>query len=244
MRILVSNDDGIYSPGILALAQVAAKFGQVRVVAPDVEQSSMGQAITIQHPLRYHRTPIGDFEAYRVNGTPADCVALGLHRWDKAELVLSGINIGSNLGHEVWYSGTVAAARQAALAGVPAIAFSLVLEGAEPDFAVLAPYVEQVVRLLLDSPGPPLVNVNLPQRPTGLRWARHSVRRHTYRLVEGRDPDGRPYYWVSDSPLADPAEDTDRWAVEHGFVALTPLDLSVTDEDWLARRSDPGLALK
>ena len=87
MRILVSNDDGIYSPGLEALATVAARFGEVRVVAPDVEQSAMGHAITIQRPLKYHRTRLGDFEAYRVNGTPADCVALGLHHWDGADLV-------------------------------------------------------------------------------------------------------------------------------------------------------------
>jgi 5'-nucleotidase len=106
MRILITNDDGIYSPGLEALATVAARFGEVRVVAPDVEQSAMGHAITIQRPLKYHRTRLADFEAYRVNGTPADCVALGLYHWDGADLVLSGINLGSNLGHDVWHSGT------------------------------------------------------------------------------------------------------------------------------------------
>lgn len=145
MRILVTNDDGIYSPGLLALAEVASHFGQVRVVAPDVEQSAMGHAITIQRPLQYHRAQLGAFEAYRVNGTPADCVALGLHHWDGADLVLSGINLGSNLGNEIWHSGTVAAARQAALLGVRAAAFSLALDGQEPTFAPLFSYVEQPV---------------------------------------------------------------------------------------------------
>src|SRR5687767_1421354 len=103
MRILISNDDGIYSPGLAALAEVAAKLGDVRVVAPDVEQSSSGHAITASRPLSYKRTRIGDFEAYRVNGTPADCVALGAYNWDKVDVVLSGINLGSNLGNSMWH---------------------------------------------------------------------------------------------------------------------------------------------
>ena len=148
MHILVTNDDGIYSPGLLALAEVASRFGQVRVVAPDAEQSAMGHAITIQRPLQYRRVQLGTFEAYQVNGTPADCVALGLYHWDGADLVLSGINLGSNLGHEIWHSGTVAAAKQAALLGVRAAAFSLVLNREEPDFRALLPWVEQVIKLL------------------------------------------------------------------------------------------------
>src|SRR2546421_8108551 len=94
MKILISNDDGIYSPGITALAKVASRFGEVRIVAPDVEQSSMGHAITASRPLRYKRIRLDDFEAYRVNGTPADCVALGTHHWQRIDLVLSGINLG------------------------------------------------------------------------------------------------------------------------------------------------------
>src|SRR6266566_6649270 len=112
MRILVSNDDGIYSPGITALATVASRFGEVRIVAPDVEQSSMAQAITANRPLTYRRTPLKDFEAYHVNGTPADCVALGVHLWEKVDWVLSGINLGPNLGTALWRSGTLAAAKQ------------------------------------------------------------------------------------------------------------------------------------
>ena len=112
MRLLISNDDGIYSPGIEALAEAASAFGEVRIVAPDVEQSSMGQAITASRPLQYHRTPIQGFEAYRVNGTPSDCVALGAYNWDKVDVVLSGLNLGSNLGTSLWHSGTLAAAKQ------------------------------------------------------------------------------------------------------------------------------------
>ena len=135
MRILIANDDGIYSPGLLALAEVAREFADVRIFAPDVEQSSMGHAITHSRPLSLRRTPIRDFEAYRVNGTPADCVALGVHMWDKVDLVLSGINLGPNLGNAMWHSGTLAAAKQAALLGLRGIALSTPTLGGEPDFA-------------------------------------------------------------------------------------------------------------
>ena len=117
MRILVTNDDGIYSPGIAALAKAARAFGEVRIVAPDVEMSSAGHSITSSRPLSYKRTPIAGYEAYRVNGTPADCVALGTHNWEQIDVVLSGINLGSNLGNAIWHSGTVAGARQAVLFG-------------------------------------------------------------------------------------------------------------------------------
>src|SRR6266496_3415953 len=151
MRILISNDDGIYSPGITALAKVASRFGEVRIVAPDVEQSSMSHAITASRPLRYKRIRLDDFTAYRVNGTPADCVALGTHHWGHVDLVLSGINLGLNLGNSCWHSGTLAAAKQAALLGVRGIAIStFVSEKKEPDFNKLEPYVAKVLELLLE----------------------------------------------------------------------------------------------
>jgi len=239
MRILVTNDDGIYSPGLKALAAVAARFGEVRVVAPDVEQSAMGHAITIQRPLKYHRTQLGSFEAYRVNGTPADCVALGLHHWDGADLVLSGINLGSNVGHDVWHSGTVAAAKQATFHGVRAAAFSLALNGDDPDFAAVQSYVETVIRLLLEFQQPFLVNVNLPQHPIGLCWTRQSVREYNGWVVPGVDPMGRQHYWFAAKPLTDPEEKTDRWAVDNHLVSLTPLRINLTDEVWLQRMQEP-----
>src|SRR5688572_31190945 len=123
MKILVTNDDGIYSPGIAALAKIASRFGEVRVVAPDVEQSSMGHAITASRPLFYKKSPINfeGIEAYRVNGTPADCVALGSHL-SHIDVVLSGINMGSNLGNSMWHSATLAGANQAVLLGMKGIA--------------------------------------------------------------------------------------------------------------------------
>src|SRR6187551_696696 len=112
MRILIANDDGVYSPGLASLAEVARRFGEVRIVAPDVEQSSMGHAITHSRPLSIRRTQIRDFDAWRVNGTPADCVALGCSQWSGVDLVLSGINLGPNIGNSMWHSGTLAAAKQ------------------------------------------------------------------------------------------------------------------------------------
>src|SRR5215212_3824826 len=142
-NLLITNDDGIYSPGIRALAQVASKFGHVRIVAPDVEQSAMSAAITSTRPLSYRRTPLSEFDAYRVNGTPSDCVALGTHLWERVDVVLSGINLGPNVGNGIWHSGTVSAARQAVLLGCRGIAFSTPVTDAEPRFDTLEPFVER-----------------------------------------------------------------------------------------------------
>ena len=165
MRILVTNDDGIYSPGLSALAKAATHFGEVRVVAPDVEQSSMGHAITATRPLSYKKSPIKfeGIEAYRVNGTPADCVALGTHLWEKTDVVLSGINMGVNLGNSMWHSGTLAAAKQAVLLGVKGIAFSTPAGKSEPDWPSLEPYVQKVLSILLPKPDLYLMNVNFPR---------------------------------------------------------------------------------
>lgn len=234
MRILIANDDGIYSPGLLSLARVAARFGDVRVVAPDVEQSSMGHAITAWRPLSYRRTPLGEIEAWRVNGTPADCVALGVHMWENVDVVLSGINLGTNLGNAVWHSGTLAAAKQAALLGLRGIALSTPVGEPEPDFEALAPHVEEVLSLLLSDTGLTLVNVNIPQAPRGLCWTRQSVNFYDGKVVPGTDPMGRQHYWFTVMRLDPADEGTDRWALERGYVSMTPLRLDLTHHDELA----------
>lgn len=234
MRILIANDDGIYSPGLQALAEVARDFGEVRIVAPDVEQSSMGHAITASRPLTYRKTSIGDFDAYRVNGTPADCVALGTSQWERVDLVLSGINLGSNLGNSAWHSGTLAAAKQGALLGCRAAALSAPVTKDEPaDFSILRPYVVQVLEILIREDHLSLVNVNFPERPTGIRWTRQSVRHYDGTVVPAEDPMGRPIYWFTVRPIEETEEGTDRWAVEHGFVSMTPLRLDLTSESEL-----------
>lgn len=239
MRILVSNDDGIFSPGLVALARVASRFGEVRVVAPDIEQSAMGHAITIQRPLQYHRAEMGNIEAYRVNGTPADCVALGLYGWEGADMVLSGINLGSNLGHDIWHSGTVAAAKQATLLGVRSAAFSLQLNGEAPDFSPLEEYLTLVIQMMKDGQAPTLVNVNFPQHPHGIRWTHQSVRSYNGKVVEGHDPMGRQHFWFAAEPLTNPDPGSDRWSVENGLVSLTPLRLDLTDRDALRSLASP-----
>ena len=233
MRILVCNDDGIYSPGIAALAEVASSYGTVRIVAPNVEQSSMGHAITAGRPLSYRRTRVGDYDAYRVNGTPADCVALGAYQWDKVDVVLSGCNLGFNLGSAIWHSGTLAAAKQAVLLGLRGIAFSAPA-GVE-QFDELKPWMHRVLDALLPLSELRLVSVNLPREPRGLIWTRVSVRQYDGVIVPTKDPLGRDMYWFSVTPLSGAEEGTDRWAVEQRWISMTPLNLDMTDKDCLAR---------
>lgn len=241
MRILIANDDGVYSPGIAALAEVASRLGDVRIVAPDVEMSSAGHSITASRPLSYKRTTLGRFEAYRVNGTPADCVALGAYNWDRVDVVLSGINLGPNLGNGMWHSGTIAAARQAALLGMRGIALSAPAAD-EPKFESLMPCLEEVLRLLLFECPLILVNVNFPDGPPhGIRWTRQSVRHYDGRVVPAKDPMGRPLYWFTVTPIEETEEGTDRWAVERGYVSMTPLRLDITDEKELATLQSRGL---
>lgn len=240
MRILITNDDGIYSPGIAALAKIALKFGEVRVVAPDVEQSSMGHAVTHSRPLSYRKSPINfeGIEAYRVNGTPADCVALGTHLWSKTDVVLSGINLGPNLGNSMWHSGTLAAAKQAVLLGIRGIALSTPVGKQEPDFDTLAPFVEKALSILLDETTIGLFNVNFPSMPVGMKWTRQSVRLYDGRIVPGMDPMARKHYWFTVTPLEPADEGTDRWAVENGYVSITPLRLDLTNETMLKTLSE------
>lgn len=235
MRLLISNDDGIYSPGLAALAEAAAYFGEVRIVAPDVERSSTGHAITASRPVQYRPTLIKGFEAYRVNGTPADCVALGAHQWEKVDVVLSGINLGSNLGNSLWHSGTLAAAKQAALLGLRGIALSATAARDEAQFHTLQPWVRTVLEFILRKTEMPLVNINLPEKPTGICWTRQSVRRYDGKVVPAQDPMGRQHFWFTVGPIQDVEEGTDRWAVQQGLVSITPLRLDLTDEKELAR---------
>jgi len=231
MRILVSNDDGIYSPGIAALASVASEFGDVRVVAPDVERSSASHAITATCPLSYRPTRLNNsnLTAYRVNGTPADCVALGTHHWDSVDLVLSGLNLGFNLGNAIWHSGTLAAAKQAVLLGLRGVALS-VPAGIDQDFEPEKPWIRQVLEIIMAESSLPLINVNLPRDPRGVLWTNVSVRQYDGRIVSTKDPQGRDVFWFTVKPLEPAEEGTDRWAVEQDWISLTPLRLDLTDE--------------
>ena len=229
MNILVTNDDGIYSPGLEALAEAAREFGTVHVVAPDVEQSSMGHAVTHVRPLRMRRTHVRDLVGLRVNGTPADCVTLGCHLHESIDVVLSGVNLGPNIGNAMWHSGTLAAAKQAALLGLRGIAFSTLAEADEPDFELLRPHLRDTLALLLPLGDLTLLNVNLPERPQGIAWTSQSVRHYDGRVVPGHDPMGREHYWVTVRPIEEVEEGTDRWAMQNGLITITPLRLDLTD---------------
>jgi 5'-nucleotidase len=237
MRILVVNDDGVYSPGIAALARAARGFGDVRVVAPDVEQSSAGHSITASRPVRYKRTRLGeDIEAYRVNGTPADCVALGAYHWGHVDVVLSGINLGPNLGNAIWHSGTLAAAKQAVLLGMRGVALSTVAGDDAEDLSGIEPWVEDTLKLLLeDAECPALVNVNFPPEPRGMRWTSQAVSQYDGQIVADTDPMGRDVYWFTVRRLEEQVEGTDLWAHMQGYVSLTPLRLDLTDHAALER---------
>ena len=234
MRILIANDDGIHSPGLAALAEVARAFGEIRIVAPDVEQSSMGHAITHGRPLAIRRAHVSSFDAWRVNGTPADCVALGVALWERVDVVLSGVNLGPNLGNSTWHSGTLAAAKQAALLGCRGIALSTPVGDDEPRFDELRPWLLKSLELVMPLSQHCLLNINLPQRPRGIRWTRQSVRHYDGKVVPVTDPMGRPLHWITVQPIEATDEGTDRWAVNAGYVSITPLRLDLTDHAALA----------
>ncbi len=233
--ILLSNDDGVEATGLRALARQLGDLGDVMVVAPDRERSATSHAFTLDRPLRCEELEPGWFS---VDGTPADCVYIGLLKLcaERPRLVVSGINHGYNLGSDVFYSGTVAGAVEAALRDVPAIAVSREWQrGLKRDDAAFEPaarFVHALARATLTEGLPPgtLLNVNVPARePRGYRWARLGKRVYRDQVDERRDLRGRRYYWIGG-----PAEgygdvaDSDLHAVRDGLVAVTPLDLDLT----------------
>lgn len=233
MLILVTNDDGVYSPGILALAETLSSLGRTVVVAPDRERSAVGHSLTLHHPLRAEEIRP---DVYAVDGTPTDCVNLGIHGLleRRPDLVVSGINRGGNLGDDITYSGTVAAALEATLMGVPAIAFSLdgnsfQLEDFSPAASFAADLAKEVIARGL--PSDTFLNVNFPpQTPRGVRLTRQGKRRYGDVVVEKIDPRGRKYFWIGVGELGfEEAEGTDFSAINAGFISITPLHLDLTN---------------
>lgn len=234
MHILVTNDDGIHSPALRELQSVLRAFGEVTVIAPDRNQSATSHSLTLHRPLRIH--PHGD-AVYSVDGTPTDCVLIAFHGLlvERPDLVISGINLGPNMGEDVFYSGTVAAAIEGALQGVPAMAASLVTRG-EPDFREPAEIVGHVLSQVLARGTPErwLLNLNLPHRRraelTGLELTRLGSRVYEDTLVRKVDPRGKDYFWIGgEDPVWNPEPGTDYHAVHEGRVSLTPLQLGLTD---------------
>jgi 5'-nucleotidase len=237
VNVLLTNDDGVFSPGLHALARACDKLaGRVLIVAPDVEQSASGHAITVRRPLRYRRTELRNapgVEAYRVDGTPADCVVLGVHNGGRPDVVVSGINLGSNLGFDVTHSGTVAAAIEGTTLGIASIAVSIRTNGGALDFEPAAEYAARLAASVAEHglPERTLLNVNFPVgRPEGVLYTRQSAHQYLDAVVKREDPDGQPYYWVAGTPTAEDEPDTDYHAVIHGYVSITPLHLDLTDE--------------
>ncbi len=236
-RILVTNDDGIFSEGIAALAKALAAIGDVTVVAPASEQSASAHSLTLTRPLRLRKL---DDNHYSVDGTPTDCVVLALTKImpdNLPDIVVSGINYGANLGDDVTYSGTVAGALEATIFRLPGIAVSLATRS-EFDFTHAAEFAAKLTARVLQEGLPPgvLLNVNVPPGAIrGARWAHQGIKTVRSLIHEGIDPRGRPYYWIGEQQTAwKEAGDSDYAALEAGLVAITPLRADMTDYDALA----------
>ncbi|MBL0342492.1 MAG: 5'/3'-nucleotidase SurE [Bacteroidetes bacterium] len=231
--ILVTNDDGITAPGIRALVDSMKHLGEVVVVAPDSPQSGMGHAITIGKPLRLDKVEVhGEFLGYQCSGTPVDCVKLAvnkvLHR--KPDLLVSGINHGSNSSINVIYSGTMSAAMEGAIEGIPSIGFSLNNYNMEADFNACQHYAKIIAKNILNSGMPvnTLLNVNFPdlqlKKIKGMKLCRQALAKWEEEFDERKDPRGRPYFWLTGKfKNYDKGNDTDEWALKNGFVSVVPV---------------------
>ena len=244
--ILVVNDDGITAPGIVALASEMVAFGDVWVVAPDSPQSGMGHAVTIGNILRMEEAyfPVEGVRAHSTTGTPVDCVKLAIHRilHRKPDLLVSGINHGSNSSINVIYSGTMSAAVEGALEGIPSIGFSLLDHAKTADFSAARETVKRVVPQVLEHglPGGTCLNVNIPKRPwseiKGIKVCRQSAGYWEEAFEERQSPGGSTYYWMSGQfTNPDHGEDTDEWALKHGYVSVVPTQFDLTAHHAIAR---------
>ena len=238
MRLLLTNDDGVHADGILTLKQALEPFGELTVVAPERPRSGAGHAITLHKPLRLSTTKLADGSpANACSGTPADCVTVGtLEVMDgEVDLVVAGINHGPNLGWDVHYSGTVAAAKEAVMIGKRAIAFSLASFARDVHWETAAEAVRRLMPWLIAHPTPPLtlLNINVPNVPVaeikGICVTRQGPRQYVDRLEKRVDPAGRPYYWLGGTVAGhETAADTDVSAIANGFISVTPLQLDLT----------------
>jgi 5'-nucleotidase len=243
--ILVTNDDGIHAPGIRHLIGVMRKIGEVVVVAPDSPRSGQGHAITVSSPLRLRLITEEDgYREYSCNGTPVDCVKLGtqivLRR--KPDILVSGINHGSNASINVIYSGTMAAALEAAIDQIPAIGFSLDDYSAKADFSHTHHWIEVITRQVIEKglPRGVCVNVNFPvinpEPIKGVKVCRQAMGSWVEEFDERKDPHGRDYYWITglfSNP--DHVEGTDTWAMENNFVALVPMKFDFTSHETIEK---------
>jgi len=235
VNILVTNDDGIFAPALRALRTELAPLGRVVIVAPDRDQSATSHSLTLHRPFRIHRH---DVDIYSVDGTPTDCVVCAWYGLldVRPDLVISGINHGPNMGEDVFYSGTVAAAIEGAMQGAVALSVSLATRELT-DFLEPAGFVGRLAREVMERglPRRRLLNVNIPFRPwdevLGVAVTRLGSRVYRDQLVRKVDPRGRDYYWIGgEDPVWDPRPGTDFNAVHEGWISVTPLKLDLTDE--------------
>lgn len=237
--ILITNDDDITAPGIRNLVEAVKDLGQVVVVAPDKPQSGMGHAITIGSPLRMNKMTIfGEIEAWQTSGTPVDCVKLAvdkiLHR--KPDLCLSGINHGANHSINVIYSGTMSAAMEASIEGIPSIGFSLLDYKYEADFAPARKIVHTIVSKILEEKADKhlLLNVNIPSVPynkiKGIKICKQAYAKYEEDFDERMDPQGKKYYWLTGKFVNfDESKDSDVWALQHNYVSVVPVQFDLTN---------------
>lgn len=238
-RILVTNDDGIYSEGLRKLADACRAHGDVTIVAPDREQSAASHALTLNRPLRLLQI---QEEEWIVDGTPSDCVNLAILKVMKdarPDLIVSGINFGPNLGDDVTYSGTISAAFEGALLNIPSVAFSAVV-GEHFSFDRCAEFAGEMTRIALTEHRDPrvILNVNFPLADpfAGVKVTALGRRVYTEGVIERKDPRGRSYFWIGGwEPVWHPGEDTDFDAVQKGFVSITPLHLDLTHHQSIPR---------
>ncbi len=254
MRILVTNDDGITSPGLHALYHSLSQLGETVAVAPDAERSSVGHAITTLLPLRVKEFSLGGRKiGYATNGTPADCVKLALGgvlgEGTRPDLVVSGINLGPNTATNVIYSGTVSAATEARILGIPSIAVSLAAF-VEPRWEVAAEIARKVAKLVLVNglPEKVLLNVNVPNLSRteikGVKVTRQGDSNYQEAFKVGEDPRRQPYYWLAGTyEMKDTADDTDAWSVANGWVSITPITFDLTARDHLQSLAEWDLRL-
>jgi 5'-nucleotidase len=235
--ILIVNDDGITAPGIKALMETMAEIGRVVVVAPDSPQSGMGHAITIGKPLRLDKVELYDgFETYSCSGTPVDCVKLAVNlifKGKKPDLCVSGINHGLNNSINVLYSGTMSAAVEGAIEDIPSIGYSLDDFTLQANFSHALKYVKEIALQVLENglPTATLLNVNFPNTADlkGVKICRQARAKWAEEFDERLDPHKRPYYWLTGVfQLDDQGEDTDVWALDHGYVSVVPVQFDMT----------------
>lgn len=238
MKILVTNDDGINAIGIKKLAKALKKIGEVFVIAPDRERSATGHAITMNEPLRVKNVDFfnEDIKAWSINGTPSDCVKLGITSLisDKPDIVVSGINNGPNLGTDVIYSGTVSAAIEGAINGIPSIALSLAGKGDNKIYEGVANLSCILVEEYLDKSNRSIFNVNFPlleaKKIKGIRITELGVRKYNSSYIKRVDPMGNDYYWLSGELIKNKTvQKSDVKAVETGYISITPLHYNLTD---------------